>query len=136
MKNQFNEEQELAPVEQEGLQQRGVALVGKFSDQARQRILSGLSSQKDLAAERLDTLRQSVRRAADGMTEQAPQLAVDYMGRAADRLDKLTEYVSNTDVEDMMKGAETYVRRHPGVVLGGALMAGLLMARLLKSAKE
>jgi hypothetical protein len=41
--------------------------------------------------------------------------------------------MSNTDVEQMLEQAESYVRRNPGLVLGGCIALGFALGRFLKS---
>lgn len=116
-----------------GLREMTGQWVEKASDQARQQIMNRLSGQKDMVAERLVNLGGMVRRATDGIRDQAPELAVDYMSRAADRVERLSEYLMDADVERMLGDAEVFIRRNPGPVLAGSIALGFIAGRFLKS---
>ncbi|HSV28324.1 MAG TPA: hypothetical protein VLL76_02160, partial [Candidatus Omnitrophota bacterium] len=52
---------------------------------------------------------------------------------AAEQLDRVSNYLRQSDWNDILVGAENFARRQPYWFVGGAVAAGFLMARFLKS---
>jgi hypothetical protein len=57
----------------------------------------------------------------------------EYFERAADQVDRLTNYLKSHDVREMVDRLERLARKQPGLFVGGAFVTGLLLARFLKS---
>ncbi|MFN2329983.1 MAG: hypothetical protein ABR612_13795, partial [Chromatocurvus sp.] len=53
--------------------------------------------------------------------------------RGAASTEDLAKWLEGRSVSDLWQQAQTYARRQPGVSFGGALAAGFLLARFLKS---
>jgi len=56
-----------------------------------------------------------------------------YTNRAATRIDAMSTYMRDADVSTMLGDAGRFARRRPEVLLAGTVLAGLLVARLLKA---
>lgn len=65
----------------------------------------------------------------------APQNEVigRYTNMAAQRLDEVADYLRGASFDDMLSGAEDIARRQPYWFVGGAMAAGFLLARMVKS---
>ena len=61
-----------------------------------------------------------------------PELS-EYVMRAADGLNQLSERLSRGDVDGMLRQVTETARRYPGALFGGAIAAGFLVSRFLKS---
>jgi len=118
-------------------QARGVAsqaregasrLAGKAREQAR----SAVEQRKGQAASSLDSL-SSVLRDSAGRLRGEQSFFGDYAESAAERVDRLARYLRESDPEKFVHDAEEFARRRPEVFMGGMLVAGLLLARFLKS---
>lgn len=57
----------------------------------------------------------------------------EYAELAADSLDDLATYVSNTDIEVMLEDARDFAYRHPWAVVSAGLVGGILAAQVLRS---
>jgi hypothetical protein len=57
-----------------------------------------------------------------------------YMGRAADRVESLAQYLDQRDVNEILHDAREMVRRRPEVFVGTMFVAGLVLGRFLRSA--
>src|SRR5215212_1890970 len=84
------------------------------------------------AGDTLDQVAKAVRDAGEGLREQQPQLA-DLATTAADQVYKASGYLRAHDARELLQTTESFARRQPIVVVGGALIAGLAIGRLLKS---
>ena len=58
----------------------------------------------------------------------------DYLGRAASRVEGLSDYLQKKSLSDVVGDVERFARRDPVLFLGGALLVGLLGGRFLRSA--
>jgi hypothetical protein len=93
----------------------------------------GIEEQKSRASETLGSLAGAVR----GMTQPLrssgqPQMA-DYVGKAADGIERWASGLRQQDLEDAVRAVEQFARRQPAMFLGLAFGAGLVAARFLKS---
>ncbi len=102
-------------------------------EQARQQARSSLSEQKDRAAEGLDSVAQAVRQTGAQLRNQQQAGFAEYADRTADQIEHFSGYLRENDLEDMVHEVESFARRQPLLFLGGALAAGFLGARFLKS---
>lgn len=100
--------------------------------------VSGLvTRQKDQAADRLGGVAGALRDVANRLQEQDQATGFGpYATRAADQVDRLSRYLRDRDLNTFFRDTETFARRHPDVFLGGTFLAGLLLARFLKSSSD
>jgi hypothetical protein len=105
----------------EDAREQGWALVRRRQDRLAARLGSVASALRD-AGRRLD------REVVDGLGE--------FVGRAAQQVDRASGYLRESEVSDMVRDAEDLARRHPAVFLGGTFATGFLLARFLKSSGE
>lgn len=87
-------------------------------------------SRKDLGVDKLHSFAGSTRDFASSMTD-VPNLKAQ-MASAADSLEDLAEYVMQRNIEDMLKDAETFVRRHPLAALTMTVAAGMAVSRFMR----
>jgi hypothetical protein len=64
------------------------------------------------------------------------ELAGRYAGKAAEGLERLSDDLRGADFDQLVARTENYARRNPAVFLGGAVAAGFLFARFIKSSRE
>jgi hypothetical protein len=106
-------------------------------DQVQEQAGSRLNRQKDEAANDLQRLAGAVRRMGDELHggEQGPlaQYAAQYGQKAAEGIDRLTNYLRTTDTKQLFSEIENFGRRQPALMIGGAFLLGLAGARFLKS---
>lgn len=74
----------------------------------------------------------SVKRAAEDLDQNAPQLAGVVRG-VADRLKSYEDDLRNQSVDQLMRSASSYTRRQPAVVFGLAALVGFFAFRTFKS---
>jgi hypothetical protein len=87
-------------------------------------------SQKEQGIDKLHSFAGSTRDFATSMTD-VPNLRVQ-MASAGESLEDLAEYVLHTDIQHMLKDAETFARRHPIAALTMTVVAGMAVARFLR----
>lgn len=110
-------------------------VVGQVQQQAGSRI----TRQKDEAANEIQKVAGAVRQLGDqlGGQDQGPiaHYAAEYGRKAADGLERLTNYLRNNEPKAMMNELESLGRRQPVLLIGGAFLLGLAGARFLKSSR-
>lgn len=87
---------------------------------------------RELAAEGLDKVAQTVRRVSTDMQIDQPQIANAAM-TAADQADKVAQYLRETDARQIISKVEDTARRQPLIFIGGAFLLGLAASRLIKA---
>jgi hypothetical protein len=100
---------------------------------AKQRAESAFSNQKSRVAEVLDDTAQALHRTASQFQEQHRDTAADYAEKVASQLARASSVVREKDMGYFVRETENFARRQPKLFLGGALAAGFLLARFLKS---
>lgn len=108
--------------------------VKDMANQARDHVQELVGQQKDQAAERLGSLAEALREAGRKLNE--GQKAGDfgqYADRAAQQVERLSNYLRDSDLRGFVRDTEEFARRRPEVFLGGTLIAGLMLARFLKA---
>lgn len=100
----------------------------EVTDQVR----SGVDSAKQRAADTLNTVAQSLVRA----TEQSDGEPNRYVQRTGEQVQRVADYLQNTDVRRIITQTESFARRQPALFLGGAFAVGILAARFLKNSSR
>lgn len=109
----------------------------KVAGQAGDYVSNLVSRQKDQAADSLGGVAGAIRDVGNRLQEQDQAAGVgQYAMRAADQVDRLSNYLRDRDLNTFFRDTETFARRHPDVFLGGTFLAGLLLARFLKSSSD
>jgi len=116
--------------------QEGRRMAGEMMDQARDQIKSSVITQKDRAAESLDSITTALLSMADSMNQQQHPMIGQCTSSAAEMVDGVTAYLKSRDVDEIIHDVEGYARRNPAVFLGTAFALGFMAARFLKSSGQ
>jgi len=103
--------------------------------QAKERAAEIADDQKAGLAKRLGKASSSVHESAKKYEEEDPNIAW-VTHEAAKRIQKVADYVRESDLGTLRDDAENLVRRYPIVCLGGLLIAGLVVGNLLKATAD
>jgi hypothetical protein len=104
--------------------------------QARDRASSSLVESKAQIAGQVGGLADALRRTTEHLrSEDQPRIA-GLTETVARQLDQVAAYLWNKDSRAMRADLENLARRQPAIMLGGALVLGLIGARFLKSSKR
>lgn len=104
------------------------AAIQPIADNAR----SMAEEQKTRGAERIGGIAQAIHGAADEIGKEVP-LAANYVHAAANKLDSTSRLLQDNSVDDLMQMATDFAEERPYVFLGGAVAAGFVLMRLLRS---
>jgi ElaB/YqjD/DUF883 family membrane-anchored ribosome-binding protein len=121
---------------QGGVADKAQELAGQVQEKATQRVESGLARGKSQAAETLNSVAQSLVTTGQQLRERKQEDVSRYVDQVADRVQRVSNYLQNTDVSEIVDRTEEFARRRPALFLGGAFAIGLLGARFLKSSRR
>jgi hypothetical protein len=105
----------------------------KIASQAKDQMNQVVAQRKDEAAQRLDHFANALRDAGHRLQEEDESGFGNYADRAAQQVERLSHYLRDRDVSTFLRDTEDFARRHPDVFLGGAFLAGLVLARFFKA---
>ena len=125
---------------EQDLLQQAKQTSGEIVNQVQQRAGSQLNRQKESAASDLSTVVNAVRRFGESLAgeENGPiaRYAAQYGDKAANNLERLTNYIREQDPKQLLDDVQNFGRRRPAWLLGGAFLLGFAGARLIKSSME
>jgi len=108
----------------------------RAAGQAKSQVSQLVDRQKGQVADRLGSLAGVLREAGQRLDERESEGYGRYADRAAVQVERVSDYLRRQDLNNFVHDVEGFARRHPDVFLGGALIAGVLLARFLKASAE
>jgi hypothetical protein len=104
--------------------------------QARDRASSSLGESKGQFADQFGTIAEALRRTTEHLRSEDQQRIAGLTDTVARQVEQVADYLRNKDAVAMRNDLENLARRQPALVLGGALILGLIGARFLKSSQR
>lgn len=108
----------------------------RMVEDAKTRGESVLNEQRQSAAGQLDGVANALREAARKLDQQNQSGLAEYADWTAGCLSGCARQLRESDMGEMVDQVQSFARRRPGLFLGGAVAAGLLAARFLRSSEE
>jgi hypothetical protein len=105
-------------------------------EEIKEQAYSTADRQKDAAAQQMGGWAQALRTASDDLRKRGQDIAAGYVGHAADGLERASGTVRTRDVDDLIGTVEDFARRQPVAFLGGAVAAGVGLARFMRSSAD
>ncbi|SFH71129.1 hypothetical protein [Modicisalibacter xianhensis] len=118
------------------LKQRGRETAHEIKGAARQQAEGLFSQQRDAAADQAEKISSAFRKMADEFDDQEQPLFSGYANDVASCTDNLSQRLREKDLGGLIEQAQDYSRRQPALYFGGAVAAGFLLARFLRSSNE
>jgi hypothetical protein len=103
--------------------------------QAGDKLKEAVDGQKNVGAEYVSSLADTMRRAAREFDKDLP-IAGTYIRKAASQVEVVSDSIRNGNVDDLVRSAQSFARRQPTAFLGMAVLAGFGVIRFLKSSAE
>lgn len=116
----------------EQVQQKAQEVAGQAQEQAK----SAVATRKEQAVSQLGSVAQAFRTTSNELRGQDNAMIAQYAEKAADQVERISGYLQERDVDQLMNEAENFARRQPELFLGGAFILGLLVGRFIKSSGE
>lgn len=130
---QQRESQQSGSQEESQTQEVAQQKASKYAEQGRERAVGQLATQKERASSELGGVAKALRTTGEQLQEQEQGSVAKYVGQAAERTERLSEYLSERDANELVGEVEDFARNRPAVFLGGAFAVGVAAARFLKS---
>ncbi|MFZ0255547.1 MAG: hypothetical protein WAN46_07870 [Gammaproteobacteria bacterium] len=112
----------------------------KYADTAKEAVQSAkekgktmLEERKQALADEVSGIERALRRTATELRDEDRKAVGRYAEQVADGLEQVSHALREQDFDSLIEKTEDFARRQPGVFLGGAVAAGFLLARFLKS---
>ena len=106
----------------------------KLAGVGRRMASTWLDGRKESLTQTFTSTAAGLRRLGDSYGDQ-PNIK-SYIDAAADGLDTVSEELNSQRIEDLARQAESFSRNYPVAVFAGAVAAGLVVSRILRSAAE
>ncbi len=130
-------DQRTPPGNADDLLQQAKQTTSDVVDQVQQQAGSKIDQRKDETVNELEKVVGAVRQLGEGLGghDQGPiaHYAAEYGKKAADGLERFTNYLRQNDTKALVREVENFGRRQPALLIGGAFLLGLAGARFLKS---
>jgi hypothetical protein len=104
--------------------------------QAKDRASSSLGESKGQIADQFGTVAEALRRTTEHLRSEDQQRIAGMTDTIARQIDQVANYLRTKDARAMKQDLENLARRKPALMLGGALVLGLIGARFLKSSGQ
>ena len=103
-----------------------------IASQATDKFKQTVDGQKNVGAEYVGSLADTLRRAAREFDSDLPIAGV-YIRKAASQVEGAADSIKTGNFNDLVRGAQSFARRQPTAFLGMAVLAGFGVVRFLKS---
>lgn len=107
-----------------------------LTQEAKERGKALFEGQRRAAADEIGGMVNALRKTQQELDREQKPSTSELVGRAANALDRVAGTLRNQDFRALFGQVEGYARQHPGIFFGGSVVAGLLLARFLKSSAE
>jgi hypothetical protein len=107
-------------------------LVEPMKDRARELA----EEQKRAGADRLGGVARAVHQAADQLGNELPPEATQYVHQAAEGIERVSSAIRDRSVGDLFDDLNDFARQQPVAFFGGAVLAGFVLSRFLKSSAQ
>lgn len=105
------------------------------AEQVRQEAESRIDRRRNEAADRLGGVAQALRRTGQDIHERDDQLVGEYVEAAANQVEQFSDYLQKHNTGDLIREVQRLAARQPELAAAGALAAGFLVGRFLKSTR-
>jgi hypothetical protein len=104
--------------------------------QARDRAGSSLGESKNQFADQFGTIADAFRRTTEHLRSEDQHRIAGLTDTVARQVEQVADYLRNKDAGTMRRDLENLARRQPALMIGSALVLGLIGARFLKSSER
>jgi len=104
--------------------------------QAKDRAGTSIGESKNQFADQFGTVADALRRTTEHLRSEDQQRIAGLTDTVARQVEQVADYLRNKDARAMRQDLENLARRQPALMIGGALIIGLIGARFLKSSER
>jgi gas vesicle protein len=95
-----------------------------------------IDEQKENLAQRVDQYTEAMRSACEKLRNEEGNVLAGPAQKAVDQLERMSGYLREKPLADVLDDLESYARRRPEVVFGGLFVVGLAAARFFKASRR
>ena len=118
------------------LAQQARQQAGQLANRGGEQVKSQLANQKHQAVQRMAPVQTALRETAHQLRQQDQGSMGQYAQKAADQVERLSGYLRETDVDQIVDEVRGFARSRPALFLGGAAALGFFATRFLKSSSQ
>jgi len=111
------------------------ATLGEIAEPLKGKAEQLAEEQKEAGTNRIRTLATAVHGAARELESDMPKIASS-VHEAAQRIEKTASDLRNKNIDELFEAFDGYARQQPAIVFGGAVIAGFVLSRFLKSSAD
>lgn len=108
----------------------------EMADDVKEQVRATAAKQKDAAAQQVDGWAHALKTASDDLRDRGQESASAWIRQAAVSLERASGTMRERDLDDLIGTVEDFARRQPVAFIGGAVIAGFGLARLIKSSAD
>jgi hypothetical protein len=108
-------------------------IVTETMDEATGQVKSTFGEQKGRAADQLNTVASALRQAGSELQNSDQPSIAQYAEAAAEQVERLSSYIKEREFGELWADLQATAKRQPELFVAGALAAGFLVGRFLKS---
>lgn len=117
----------------EDVRDKAASVAGEATEKAKSEARSTIATQKEEAVKELHGVAEALRMTSSQLREQDQSMVASYGNKIADQVDRMSDYLDQKSLDEVIGEAENFARRKPEIFLGGAFTLGLLASRFFKS---
>ena len=108
----------------------------EVAEDVKEQVRATAAKQKDAAAQQMDGWAHALKTASDDLRGRGQDSAAAWIGQAAAGLERASGIMRERGIDDLVGTVEEFARRQPVAFIGGAVVAGFGLARLMKSSAD
>jgi ElaB/YqjD/DUF883 family membrane-anchored ribosome-binding protein len=105
----------------------------ELREQAKESAKSAAAGQTSRAGHALGTAAEAFRETGRNLREKDMNMMANLADRTAERMQDISGYLLENEIDDLIDDAEEFVRRRPVLSISGAFFAGVVLSRFLKA---
>jgi hypothetical protein len=117
----------------EEVRDKAASVAEEATQKAKEQTRSTIATQKEEAVHELHGVAEAFRMTGSQLREQDQTMVAGYSNKIADQVDRISNYLDQRNLDEVIVEAEDFARRKPEIFLGGAFTLGLLASRFFKS---
>lgn len=118
-----------------GALDRSKQAASDLADKARGQIKDSIETQKTTASSAIENVAGAFQSTGSQLRDQGQSGIAEVATVASDQLSRVSNYLRDSDLDQMSHDVEQFARQQPALFLGGAFLLGIVAARFLKSSE-
>lgn len=110
--------------------------VVEAKEQVQHQAKEAAATQKSQAVNEINAFAQALRTSGQELEYQNRPAIANYTEQMAEQLERVSQYINERDVDQLLSEAADFARRRPEVFLGGAFVFGVALGRFLSSSNQ